>query len=102
VRILLAVSGGAVLSLATIALSDREWIHASEWDPSVPLHESTYVPVTVWGRPLAFIRDSPVEGTVDSIDPADTLRPGCLALDWVLFTGASAAVSAVFRRARAR
>lgn len=95
---LTALAAGGVLSAASLAVRRSDYIHASEWYPRVPLHESTYLEVSVWGWPLSFVRDSPLHGETGSIGAGDDVFPVSLGIDWAVFSASTALVLAFAMR----
>jgi hypothetical protein len=77
---------GLILTAASITRKDYEWFHASQWDPTVPLHESTYWQVARWGWPLAFVHDHPIGPAKDRISRDDEFWPYPAGIDWLVWS----------------
>ena len=95
---ILALAAGGVLSAASLAIRGSDYIHASEWDAGVPLHESTYLEVSVWGWPLS-LSVTPLQSAnrVRSVS-GDDVFPASLCIDWAVFSALAALVLAFTMR----
>jgi hypothetical protein len=83
------------LALSGLLAEDADYVHASVRDPSVPLHESSYDRVAVWGWPLPWLRDSLDRGVRGEPDPGDDPVPGALLADWLMAVPPSLALVAL-------
>ncbi len=94
-----AVLSGLVLTAGTMLFEGREYVHASVWDPSVPLHESTCVRVATWGRPVRFLRDRPFEGRTGAPEAGDRINGAALLFDTGFWISVSTVVLLIVRAA---
>jgi len=83
------------LALAGLLAEDADYVHASARDPSVPLHESSYYRVSVWGWPLPWLRDASEGGVRGGPDTGDEPVPGARLADWLAAVPPSFALVAV-------
>ena len=84
-RITTLIAASALLTFATLIKSDYEYVHASKWDPAVPLHESTAFRITLWGWPMRFVSDSPLSDRWEALDFGDEFHLTSFILDWGLW-----------------
>jgi hypothetical protein len=100
IRASLCLAGSAALTLATIAHSSFDYLHASKWFPDVPLHVSDYRRVTTWGWPLHFIGDSPLGQKPGLIDFRDDFYLDSVLVDWILGAIAIAVLAITIQKIR--